>query len=254
MPELWRDIQRAGMAPTSPGSQAAALCPRSTAISPSRRQSSMILSVADDALSPTRIPAPRACARRCACSSSATTPRTSSRRCSTSPRRPERPLVIGGDGRFHNRAVIQQAIRMAAANGYARDLVGQGGILSTPAGQPPDPPARRDRRPDPVGQPQSRAARTKTSASSTTSPTAAPRPRQVTEAISARTRHDRPMADGRRARRRSRHGSASVEVGGHGGRGRRPGRRLCRADGDAVRLRRDPRGRGRTASPWRSMR
>ncbi len=49
----------------------------------------------------------------------------------------ERPanatLVIGGDGRFYNRTVIQQAIRMAAANGYARVLVGQGGILSTPA-------------------------------------------------------------------------------------------------------------------------
>jgi phosphoglucomutase len=49
----------------------------------------------------------------------------------------ERPqgatLVIGGDGRYHNRAVIQQAIRMAAANGYARVLVGRGGILSTPA-------------------------------------------------------------------------------------------------------------------------
>jgi phosphoglucomutase len=49
----------------------------------------------------------------------------------------ERPagatLVIGGDGRFHNRTVIQIAIRMAAANGYARVLVGQGGILSTPA-------------------------------------------------------------------------------------------------------------------------
>lgn len=42
-------------------------------------------------------------------------------------------LVIGGDGRFHNRTVIQQAIRMAAANGYGRVLVGRGGILSTPA-------------------------------------------------------------------------------------------------------------------------
>ncbi|MEO5587794.1 MAG: alpha-D-glucose phosphate-specific phosphoglucomutase [Novosphingobium sp.] len=42
-------------------------------------------------------------------------------------------LVIGGDGRFHNRAVISQAIRMAAANGYSRILVGRGGILSTPA-------------------------------------------------------------------------------------------------------------------------
>ncbi len=42
-------------------------------------------------------------------------------------------LVLGGDGRYHNRTVIQQAIRMAAANGYARVLVGRGGILSTPA-------------------------------------------------------------------------------------------------------------------------
>lgn len=42
-------------------------------------------------------------------------------------------LVLGGDGRYHNRTVIQQAIRIAAANGYGKVLVGQGGILSTPA-------------------------------------------------------------------------------------------------------------------------
>ena len=42
-------------------------------------------------------------------------------------------LVIGGDGRYYNREVIQTAIRMAAANGFGRILVGQGGILSTPA-------------------------------------------------------------------------------------------------------------------------
>ncbi|MCY0148370.1 alpha-D-glucose phosphate-specific phosphoglucomutase [Hoeflea sp. G2-23] len=42
-------------------------------------------------------------------------------------------LVIGGDGRYYNRHVIQTAIRMAAANGFGRVLVGQGGILSTPA-------------------------------------------------------------------------------------------------------------------------
>ncbi|HEV7340417.1 MAG TPA: alpha-D-glucose phosphate-specific phosphoglucomutase [Sphingopyxis sp.] len=42
-------------------------------------------------------------------------------------------LVIGGDGRYHNRTVIQQAIRIAAANGYARAIIGRGGILSTPA-------------------------------------------------------------------------------------------------------------------------
>lgn len=49
----------------------------------------------------------------------------------------ERPagstLVVGGDGRFYNRTVIQLVIRIAAANGYGRVMVGQGGILSTPA-------------------------------------------------------------------------------------------------------------------------
>ncbi|WEK44948.1 MAG: alpha-D-glucose phosphate-specific phosphoglucomutase [Candidatus Sphingomonas colombiensis] len=42
-------------------------------------------------------------------------------------------LVIGGDGRFLNREVTATAIRMAAANGFGRVVVGQGGILSTPA-------------------------------------------------------------------------------------------------------------------------
>lgn len=42
-------------------------------------------------------------------------------------------LVIGGDGRYYNRDVIQIAIKMAAANGFGRILVGRGGILSTPA-------------------------------------------------------------------------------------------------------------------------
>ena len=42
-------------------------------------------------------------------------------------------LVIGGDGRFYNREAIQIAIKMAAANGFGRVIVGQGGILSTPA-------------------------------------------------------------------------------------------------------------------------
>jgi phosphoglucomutase len=42
-------------------------------------------------------------------------------------------LVIGGDGRYLNREIIQTAIRMAAANGFGRILVGRGGILSTPA-------------------------------------------------------------------------------------------------------------------------
>ena len=42
-------------------------------------------------------------------------------------------LVVGGDGRYLNRDVIQTVLKMAAANGFGRMLVGQGGILSTPA-------------------------------------------------------------------------------------------------------------------------
>ncbi len=41
--------------------------------------------------------------------------------------------MIGGDGRYYNREVIQIAIRMAAANGFGKVMTGQGGILSTPA-------------------------------------------------------------------------------------------------------------------------
>jgi len=42
-------------------------------------------------------------------------------------------LVIGGDGRFYNDVAIQKAIRIAAANGFGKVMVGKGGILSTPA-------------------------------------------------------------------------------------------------------------------------
>ena len=42
-------------------------------------------------------------------------------------------LVLGGDGRFYNRQAIQIILKMAAANGIGKILVGKGGILSTPA-------------------------------------------------------------------------------------------------------------------------
>lgn len=42
-------------------------------------------------------------------------------------------LVLGGDGRFYNRTAVQTILKLAAANGVARVLLGRGGILSTPA-------------------------------------------------------------------------------------------------------------------------
>jgi phosphoglucomutase len=42
-------------------------------------------------------------------------------------------LTVGGDGRYYNREAIQIILKMAAASGFGRVLVGQGGILSTPA-------------------------------------------------------------------------------------------------------------------------
>lgn len=42
-------------------------------------------------------------------------------------------LLVGGDGRYYNRHAAQVILRMAAANGCSRVLVGQGALLSTPA-------------------------------------------------------------------------------------------------------------------------
>ena len=46
---------------------------------------------------------------------------------------PNTALTLGGDGRYYNSTAIQTIIKMAAANGFAKVIVGQGGILSTPA-------------------------------------------------------------------------------------------------------------------------
>lgn len=42
-------------------------------------------------------------------------------------------LVMGGDGRFFNKEGIQTAMKIAAAHGFGRVIVGQNGLLSTPA-------------------------------------------------------------------------------------------------------------------------
>ena len=42
-------------------------------------------------------------------------------------------LVLGGDGRYFNRQAAQIIIKMAAAHGVAKVLIGQGALLSTPA-------------------------------------------------------------------------------------------------------------------------
>ena len=43
-------------------------------------------------------------------------------------------LVLGGDGRFHNREAVQTILKMAAANGFGRVMIGCGGIRSDPGG------------------------------------------------------------------------------------------------------------------------
>ncbi|MCV2882764.1 alpha-D-glucose phosphate-specific phosphoglucomutase [Actibacterium sp. XHP0104] len=45
----------------------------------------------------------------------------------------DKVLVLGGDGRYFNDRAAQVVLRMAAASGAARVIVGQGALLSTPA-------------------------------------------------------------------------------------------------------------------------
>ncbi|EAR20336.1 alpha-D-glucose phosphate-specific phosphoglucomutase [Nitrococcus mobilis] len=42
-------------------------------------------------------------------------------------------LILGGDGRYHNREALQIILRIAAANGFGRIITGRDGLLSTPA-------------------------------------------------------------------------------------------------------------------------
>ena len=72
-------------------------------------------------------------------------------------------FVLGGDGRYFNVQAAQVILRMAAANGARRVIVGQGAILSTPAAASSCPPVT------------IRAARPRILGSSSTWPMGAPR-------------------------------------------------------------------------------
>ena len=148
-------------------------------------------------------------------------------------------LVVGGDGRFFNREAIQIILKMAAANGFAKVLVGRGGILSTPAT------SCIIRKYKAVG------GIVLSASHNPGGPDAdfgvkyniangGPAPEAVTEAVFARTRSiesysivEAPDID------LDRLGETAVD--GMAVRGLRFGRRLRRADGTAVRLRCHPR-------------
>ena len=146
-------------------------------------------------------------------------------------------VVVGGDGRFYNPEAIQIIVRMAAANGIGRLLIGRGGILSTPGRFQRHPQVQGVRRHHPVGQPQPGRPR-----------------RRFRHQVQYRQRRPGAGADHRRdiqADRRDlripdagnpgyRPRPAGHDRGGHDGRDHRSGRRLCRVDGKPVRLRPDP--------------
>ena len=52
----------------------------------------------------------------------------------TIPNLSEKSFLVGGDGRYLNKAAIQKIIKIAAANNVKKLYVGQNGLVSTPAG------------------------------------------------------------------------------------------------------------------------
>ena len=155
-------------------------------------------------------------------------------------------LVVGGDGRYFNREVIQIVLQMAAANGFGR-VAGRPGRHPVDAGR---------LQPDP----QARGAFGGIILSASHNPggpdgdfgikynigNGGPAPEKITDAIFARTKAIDRVPDARRAGPRPRHArrrcssaAMTVEVID-------PVADYADADGDAVRLRRDPRAvRGR---------
>ena len=147
-------------------------------------------------------------------------------------------LVIGGDGRYFNREVIQIAI---AHGGRQRFRQGhrRAGRHPVDAGRLAcHPQIQGVRRADPVGQPQSRRAargfRHQVQYRQWR-PGAGEDHRRDLRAH----QDDRQLQDRRHRRDRRRHGGQR-QGGRHDRRRDRSGRRLRRADGDAVRLRGDP--------------
>ncbi len=147
-------------------------------------------------------------------------------------------LVLGGDGRYYNREAIQIILKMAAANGFGKVLVGQGGILSTPAASCV---IRKyqtyggiilSASHNPGGPDGDFGIKYNTA-------NGGPAPEKITEAIYARSKAltsyrilDAPDVA------LDQHGQHQPRR--HDGGGDRPGDRLRRADGIAVRFRRDP--------------
>ena len=177
----------------------------------------------------------RVCARRPRSSWGGTIWRTSSRRSSTWWGCRGKTFVLGGDGRYFNDRAAQVILRMAAANGAARVIVGQGAILSTPAAShlirlnKTDGGIIMSASHNPGGPNEDFGVKFNM-------PNGGPAPEGVTEAMYPA--HDRRSPNTRCSRRRmstlarvGRH-----QLGGDGGRCGRSGGGLCRADGDAVRL------------------
>ena len=111
-----------------------------------------------------------------------------------------------------NREAIQIVIKIAAANGFGRIVVGQGGILSTPAV------SALIRTPRPSAASSSRRATTPAGRGDFgikyNIGNGGPAPEKLTDAIFARTKTISRLQDPRRARRRPRHDSARSRSGG----------------------------------------